>query len=512
MKNRGSLAMTLVCLLSLMGATLLPGAQGQQQTNQNIGFAVTPSVFAAGQASSCFLSISSTNPALPITLQTGDTFTFGFAPSIGTVTTIATPPLVNSATLAPGDFSVSFGTTHSQVVITYNGAARQFGYGNTICVKVSLTAASQIGSADVTFLSRYFNLVNGNSPYATVSIADFPTGPPGPPGPPGQQGQQGIQGPPGQTGATGQPGPPGPAGLGFNPQQIAILKWYGANQVPTTFVVGAPPSLPEGLAFDGANMWVADGTVKKLRASDGEILGSFTTVPGAGSFQLAFDGANIWASNDFSNTNSVTKLRASDGVNLGTFPVGDTPETLVFDGANIWVANLFSGNVTKLRASDGANLGSFTVGGKPVGIAFDGANIWVANEVNVTELRGSDGAILATFNVGSIPQYLAFDGANMWVSNTGSNNVTKLRATDGANLGTFPAGSAPEGLAFDGVNIWVANATTNTVTKLRASDGANLGTFNVGPQPFGVAFDGANIWVANSDLSGNPAQGTVSKL
>jgi hypothetical protein len=100
----------------------------------------------------------------------------------------------------------------------------------------------------------------------------------------------------------------------------------------------------------------------------------------------------------------------------------------------------------------------------------------------------------------------------MWVSNTGSNNVTKLRASDGANLGTFPAGSAPEGLAFDGVNIWLANATTNTVTKLRASDGANLGSFSVGVQPFGVAFDGANIWVANSDLSGNPAQGTVSKL
>jgi DNA-binding beta-propeller fold protein YncE len=88
-----------------------------------------------------------------------------------------------------------------------------------------------------------------------------------------------------------------------NPMQIALLKWYDAGQA-ATFPVG---DAPIGIAFDGANIWVAN-----------------------------FDSDNV------------TKLRASDGAHLGTFPVGDLPVGIAFDGASIWVANNFSDNVTKL--------------------------------------------------------------------------------------------------------------------------------------------------------------------
>jgi hypothetical protein len=118
-----------------------------------------------------------------------------------------------------------------------------------------------------------------------------------------------------------------------NPNQIAILHWYGANQT-TQFPVG---NSPEGVAFDGANIWVTN-------------VGS----------------------------NTVTKLRASDGAALGTFSAGGSPVGVAFDGANIWVANA-SDTVTKLRASDGKTLGTFAAGDDPLGVAFDGANIWVAN-------------------------------------------------------------------------------------------------------------------------------------
>jgi hypothetical protein len=44
--------------------------------------------------------------------------------------------------------------------------------------------------------------------------------------------------------------------------QVAILRWYPAN-LTTTFGVGSGPT---GVAFDGANIWVAsaNGTVSKL--------------------------------------------------------------------------------------------------------------------------------------------------------------------------------------------------------------------------------------------------------
>jgi DNA-binding beta-propeller fold protein YncE len=67
-------------------------------------------------------------------------------------------------------------------------------------------------------------------------------------------------------------------------------------------------SLPNGIAFDGANVWVAnsgDNTVSKLRVNDGKMLGTFSV----GSFPVngvAFDGANIWVTNGGSN--SISKL------------------------------------------------------------------------------------------------------------------------------------------------------------------------------------------------------------
>ena len=217
-----------------------------------------------------------------------------------------------------------------------------------------------------------------------------------------------------------------------NPLQIALLHWYNAN-LTTTFGAGSTPS---GVAFDGANIWVAnqvDDTVTKLRASDGTMLGTFAVA--SDPYAAAFDGANIWVANVSSNT--VIKLRASDGEVRGTFAVGSAPEGVAFDGANIWVANADDNTVTKLRASDGAALGAFNVGTHPVGVAFDGSNVWVANEFskNVTKLRVSDGKVLGTFTVGMNPISVAFDGANIWVANLGGSDVTKLRATDGELLG-----------------------------------------------------------------------------
>ncbi len=73
-----------------------------------------------------------------------------------------------------------------------------------------------------------------------------------------------------------------------NNNQIAILKWYGANRT-TSFAVQNSPS---SVAFDGANIWVANSgsnTVSKVRPSDGPILGTYTV--GTSPQGLAFDGA-----------------------------------------------------------------------------------------------------------------------------------------------------------------------------------------------------------------------------
>ena len=348
----------------------------------------------------------------------------------------------------------------------------------------------------------------------------------GDPGTPGTKGDMGDPGTPGTKGDTGDPGTPGatgPPGIGLNPLQIAILRWYEATTTSgLDYAVGVGPVR---IAFDGANIWVTsvfDNTVTRLRASDGTCNGvanppshnvtACSFAVGTTGEGVAFDGANIWVSNF--NSKTVTKLRASDGtcngvanppgssVSACSFAVGSFPQDVAFDGANIWVANNSSATVTKLRASDGTCNGvanppgsgvtacSFAVGTNPVGVAFDGGNIWVTNNgPSVTKLRASDGTCngvanppgssvtACSFAVGIGPSGIAFDGANIWVANVNSNTVTKVRASDGACAGTanppgsdvspcsFPAGDLPVGVAFDGANIWVANYNSATVSK-----------------------------------------------
>jgi len=279
-------------------------------------------------------------------------------------------------------------------------------------------------------------------------------------------------------------------------QQIALLKWYTAiTGTGSTFAVGTDPY---SIAFDGANMWVAnDGsnTVSVLRASDGYHV--MTPTVGSHSWGIAFDGANMWVANADDYTVSV--LRASDGYHVMTPAVGSSPRGIAFDGANMWVANALDDTVSVLRASDGYHVMTPTVGLFPIALAFDGTNMWVANYASstVSVLRASDGHHVMTPTVGSGPWGIAFDGANMWVANNGSNTVSVLRASDGYHVMTPTVGAGPRGIAFDGANMWAANEVSNTVSVLRASDGYHVMTPTVGVGPFALAFDGAFMWVAN---------------
>jgi outer membrane protein assembly factor BamB len=73
---------------------------------------------------------------------------------------------------------------------------------------------------------------------------------------------------------------------------------------------------------------------------------------------------------------TVSKLRASDGKTMGTFNVTCCPYGVAFDGNNVWVT--LDGGLAEVRASDGRVIGQFNANGSSTGVAFDGANIWVA--------------------------------------------------------------------------------------------------------------------------------------
>jgi hypothetical protein len=121
-----------------------------------------------------------------------------------------------------------------------------------------------------------------------------------------------------------------------NPNKVAILHWYSANHV-TSFPVG---STPAGLVFDGQNMWSMnelDRTVTKIRANDGEILGTYSVPAGDTVSYGCFDGANIWVTGGH-GSGSISKVSASAGQVLKATPIGSTGQACTFDGVNVWVA------------------------------------------------------------------------------------------------------------------------------------------------------------------------------
>jgi len=70
-----------------------------------------------------------------------------------------------------------------------------------------------------------------------------------------------------------------------------------------------------------------------LRASNGMVLQTLTA--GSGPNGVAFDGDSMWVAN-FDDAN-IMKFRVRDYKLLGTFPLSSLPGLVAFDGANVCV-------------------------------------------------------------------------------------------------------------------------------------------------------------------------------
>ena len=286
-----------------------------------------------------------------------------------------------------------------------------------------------------------------------------------------------------------------------NPLQAALLKWYPANLTGISVGVGTGP---EGVAFDGADVWVANNggdTVSEI--ADTTNGGVVHNVPvGSQPTAVAFDGSHVWVANYGDGTVSEINDTTIPTV-INTVDVGSSPDALVFDGSHIWVANY--GDDTVSEISDTATptvINTVTVGGNPDGLAFDGNNIWVANDSSATVSEIDDSAspsVIGTVKVAKYPAGVAFDGSHIWVADQ-SGIASEISTTTLKVVASVAVGSDPDGIAFDGSHIWVANNGSNTVSEIAdIASPAVINTESVGSNPSGVAFDGSRVWVANFD-------------
>jgi len=288
--------------------------------------------------------------------------------------------------------------------------------------------------------------------------------------------------------------------------QLATLAFY-ANDIPVGWN-------PQGLAFDGTNVWVANSygfypegnSVSKINASTGAA--SYYGNLDQGPCALAFDGSYIYVA--CYKGNFLDKLNPSTGAIVDRWQVVGGPRAVLFDGTYIWVARYLDKAVTRYSKDGNGTSITRSVGAAASALAFDGTSVWVAcvGTNSVKKFNASSAALVNTYAVGSQPYALAFDGTSIWTANYASNTVTKLNAANGAVLGTYAVGSGPYALAFDQPGysngpvtdpktyMWVACKNNSMLYKLDTKTGAIVGSYPVGTYPAGLAFDGTNMWVS----------------
>jgi hypothetical protein len=299
-------------------------------------------------------------------------------------------------------------------------------------------------------------------------------------------------------------------------RRAALNQWWtpqGSSAVPQ-FPAG---NSPYGVACDGADLWVANnvGTVSRVRASDGKLLGTWTGAEDAVDVVVARGQIYVIGATSPGRLYRIDPTQPPGAMTLVTNSVGDSPKAIAFDGKRIWTINI-DGSVTIVSFESVCAPGcvvTVSVGFASLqGILYDGANIWVADAGDDTLKKlNSNGSIAQTVSV-DINGRPVFDGMNIWAPDRPNSTVTVVRVKDAqgnplANpfvLATLTGNglNGPFAAAFDGERILVTNETTigngNTVSLWKAADLTPLSFFAVTTTLSGVnrvCSDGVNFWI-----------------
>ena len=292
-------------------------------------------------------------------------------------------------------------------------------------------------------------------------------------------------------------------------RRASLNQWWTPNSHNDLAMTDVGPSSPNAVACDGADVWVssADGTISRVRASDGRLLETWTgaTQP----YGVVAAKGRIFIAGGRSALHRLYRIDPRDpagAVTILSETLGDSPYGITFDGARVWTANI-GGSVSIVELSP-VSVTTVTAGfNSVVGILYDGSNIWVTDRTDDTLKKlDSNGAILQTLQMEDSPGQPIFDGINIWVPNyVGTVTVVRVKDSSGNALVTpfilaTLTGNGLSGIeagAFDGERVLITNAIGNSVSLWKAADLSPLGSVGTGAPngPTGACSDGLSFWI-----------------
>jgi hypothetical protein len=290
----------------------------------------------------------------------------------------------------------------------------------------------------------------------------------------------------------------------------AALKRFWSSQNNTVLGLTTLAASPQFTEFDGEDVGVShsSGSISRVHASDGRLLGTWTGATGAQGVLSAMGKVFVTGLTNPGKLYQIDPSQPAGAVTTVATNLGLNSRGIAFDGSRIWTANIGQSN-------SGGSVSIITPGATlpwsvttvstgfstPEGSLFDGANIWVTDQFAGTLLKlSSTGSILqtVTFTPGG-PRHPAFDGTNIWVP-TNNGRIAVVRASSGAILSTLSNAALGSGFAaaFDGQRILITHDDGSMISLWKAADLTPLGTVDPGgsTSPMGVCSDGLNFWIA----------------
>lgn len=195
----------------------------------------------------------------------------------------------------------------------------------------------------------------------------------------------------------------------------------------------------DGLTYDGEFFWASSNFSNRLYLIDdeGTVVSEFDA-PGDSPFDLAFDGQNVWLAD---GSDRIFKM-SLDGAVTGEFTVPtDFPGGLAWGAGSLWLSEYAGPDLRTFRIDPDASVTTGvavvtnvfqTPGGENLGLAWNGEHLLILNDA--LYVVTVDGAIVQSYALPVVyPTGLAWDGQAVVMFSRGPEGV----GNDGVKLNRF---------------------------------------------------------------------------
>ncbi len=200
--------------------------------------------------------------------------------------------------------------------------------------------------------------------------------------------------------------------------------------------IASPYRCPQGLAFDGKQLWCVDRRSDQIYAVDpatGTVTDSIPT-PGYVPRGLAFDGRLLWVA-DAEEMRLYAINTASRIVEKTILCPISEPSGLAWDGKNLWICGDGYDRIDLISTDDGTTISSIpSPSSHSDALSFDGTYLWVADRfadrlLMVEPARGD--VVLSIASPGPYACGMAWDGKSLWTVDYQTDRIYQLKLDDG---------------------------------------------------------------------------------